>query len=60
MIQEIAERFCPLTIALNIGAIGISMTDVEMIIKLASYSVAIIWTTLRILKEIKDWNIKKK
>lgn len=60
MISEIASRFCPTTLALNIGAIGISFTDVEFIIKIASYSVALIWTTLRIIKEIKDWNIKKK
>ena len=60
MITEIAGRFCPTTIMLNAGAIGMSLTDVEFIVKIASYSVAIIWTTLRIIKEIQDWKKTKK
>ena len=59
MINEIAARFCPMTIFLNLGAISISMTDLEMGAKLASYFVAIVWTTLRVIKELKDWKKKK-
>jgi len=60
MIYDIAGRFCPMTIILNAGAIGISMTDVELGMKIASYLVAVIWTSLRIIKEIKDWQKTKK
>ena len=59
MITEIAGRFCPTTIMLNAGAIGMSLTDVEFIVKIASYSVAIIWTTLKISNELKIWRKKK-
>lgn len=52
----IYERICPMTIMLNVGAIGISMTDFELGLKLISYSVAIIWTIIKVLKEIKNWN----
>jgi len=58
--QTIMERFCPMTIFLNVGAIGISMTEMEMTLKLISYSVAIIWTTIKVIKEIKNWNEQKK
>jgi len=60
MIYDIAGRFCPMTILLNAGAIGVSMTDLELGMKIASYLVAIIWTVLRIIKEIKDWQKTKK
>tara|TARA_R110002110_G_scaffold288836_2_gene503220 strand:+ start:140 stop:283 length:144 start_codon:yes stop_codon:yes gene_type:complete len=43
---------------LNVGAIGISMTDLEMGLKLVSYTAAIIWTIVKITKEIKFWNDK--
>ena len=56
--NEIFERICPMTIMLNAGAIGISMTDFEMGLKLISYSAAIIWTLIKITKEIKFWNNK--
>ena len=49
-----------MTIILNIGAIGISMTQMEMTLKLISYSVAIIWTTIKVVKEIKNWNEQTK
>jgi hypothetical protein len=52
----IYERICPMTIMLNAGAIGISMTDFELGLKLLSYTVAIIWTSIKVLKEIKNWN----
>ena len=58
--QTIIERFCPMTIILNIGAIGISMTQMEMTLKLISYSVAIILTTIKVVKEIKNWNEQTK
>lgn len=58
--NEIISRICPLTIMLNVGAIGISMTDLEMGLKLASYTAALIWTLVKITKEIKFWNDKNK
>tara|TARA_R100001143_G_C3280529_1_gene96444 strand:+ start:176 stop:367 length:192 start_codon:yes stop_codon:yes gene_type:complete len=58
--SEIITRICPLTVMLNVGAIGISMTDIEMGLKLASYTVAIIWTVIKVAKEIKFWNEKNK
>lgn len=57
--NEMIERICPLTIVLNAGAIGISMTDLEMGLKLISYSAAIIWTLIKITKEIRFWNDKQ-
>ena len=56
--QTIIERICPLTIVLNVGAIGISLTQMELTLKLISYSIAIIWTTIKVVKELKDWNKK--
>ena len=56
--QTIIERICPLTIVLNVGAIGISLTQMELTLKLISYSIAIIWTTIKVIKELKDWNKK--
>ena len=56
--NEMIERICPMTIMLNVGAIGISMTELEMGLKLISYSAAIIWTLIKITKEIKFWNDK--
>lgn len=58
--QTIIERFCPMTIFLNVGAIGISMTQMELTLKLISYSVAIIWTTIKVVKELKNWNNEQK
>ena len=58
--NEIIERICPMTIMLNVGAIGISMTEIEMGLKLLSYTAAIIWTIVKITKEIKFWNDKTK
>ena len=58
--NEIITRICPLTVFVNIGAIGISMTDIEMGLKLGSYTVAIIWTLIKVAKEIKFWNDKTK
>jgi len=58
MINEIIGKFCPTTIILNIGAIGISMTDIEIGLKIISYIVAIGYTTIKIAKEIKQWKKK--
>lgn len=60
MIDEIVGRVCPATIMLNIGAIGIGMTEVEQGLKIVSYAVAIIWTILKIRSEIKIYNKEKK
>tara|TARA_R110000744_G_scaffold152712_1_gene266868 strand:+ start:2866 stop:3057 length:192 start_codon:yes stop_codon:yes gene_type:complete len=59
MINEIIGKFCPTTIMLNIGAIGIGMTETEQGLKIVSYLVAIIWTTLKIINEIRIWKKKK-
>ena len=56
----IYERICPMTIMLNVGAIGVSMTEVEIGLKVISYSAAIIWTVIKIAKEIKFWNQQNK
>tara|TARA_R100001463_G_scaffold91228_1_gene145923 strand:- start:127 stop:309 length:183 start_codon:yes stop_codon:yes gene_type:complete len=55
MINEIMNKFCPTTIILNVGAIGISLTDLEIGLKIVSYLVAIIYTLFRIINEIKQW-----
>lgn len=56
----ITERICPMTIMLNVGAIGLSMTEVEVGLKIISYATAIIWTSIKIAKEVKTWNDKNK
>ena len=56
---EFCGKFCPATIGVNLGAIVISMSDLEIIFKLASYGVAIVWTAVKVVKEIKNWNEKK-
>ena len=44
MMNEILNKFCPTTILLNVGAIGISLTDLEIGLKILSYLVAIIYS----------------
>ena len=56
--QTIIERICPMTLLLNVGAIGISLSQMGLTLKLISYSIAIIWTTIKVVKELKDWNKK--
>jgi len=58
--NDLIERVCPMTILLNVSAIGISLTDLEMSLKLISYTAAIVWTIIKITKEIKFWNDKTK
>ena len=53
---DIIGRCCPTTIFLNIGAIGIGMSEVEQGLKIISYAVAIIWTIMKIRNEIKLYN----
>ena len=50
------HKICPMTISINAVAVGVSMTDIELILKLLSYSVAIIWTIIKVIKELKEWN----
>ena len=58
MINETISRFCPTTILLNVGAIGMSLSDVEIGLKLLSYTVAVFYTGIKIAKEIKEWKKK--
>lgn len=57
-LMDICSRICPQTLAINTIAIGVSLTDVEVALKLLSYFVAIVWTSLRVAKELKNWNKK--
>ena len=58
--QGIYERICPMTIMVNVGAIGMSVTDVEVTMKILSYVAAFIWTSVKIAKEIKFWDKQNK
>ena len=58
-LYEICERICPITMGVNVTAIGISLSDVEVYFKLASYGIAIIWTTIKVIQELRNWNEKK-
>ena len=52
----ICEKICPQTLTINAIAIGVSISDVEVALKLISYAVAIIWTSIKVIKELKEWN----
>ena len=56
--NEIISKLCPTTILLNIGAIGVSLTDVEIGLKIISYLVASIYTIVKIINEINAWKKK--
>jgi hypothetical protein len=58
MINEIIGKLCPTTILLNVGAIGISMSEIETGLKIIVYIFTILWTALKILNEIKQWKKK--
>ena len=60
MVSEIIKGMCPTTILLNIGAIGISLTEVEIGLKIISYIVAIGYTTIKIINETRAWKKKRK
>jgi|TARA_Y100000004_G_scaffold126789_1_gene142743 hypothetical protein len=57
--NEIFNKFCPTTILLNVGAIGMSLSDVEIGLKIISYLVASIYTIVKIINEINGWRKKK-
>ena len=54
MINTIMGKFCPTTILLNVGAIGVSFSDVEISMKILSYTVAILYTIIKIAKDINE------
>lgn len=56
--NEIISKLCPTTILLNIGAIGVSLTDVEIGLKIISYLVASIYTIVKIINEVNAWKKK--
>ena len=56
--NEIISKLCPTTILLNIGAIGVSLTDVEIGLKIISYLVASIYTIVKIINEVNAWRRK--
>jgi|TARA_R100000479_G_scaffold173636_1_gene120120 hypothetical protein len=51
--NEIINKFCPTTIFLNVGAISLSLSEVEIGLKILSYAVAITYTAIKIFKELK-------
>tara|TARA_B100001250_G_C19745990_1_gene765336 strand:- start:26 stop:214 length:189 start_codon:yes stop_codon:yes gene_type:complete len=51
---------CYPTLLLNANAVMVSMMDVETIFRIVSYGVAIVWTTLKIVELLRDWNNGKK
>jgi len=51
--NEIINKFCPTTILLNVGAISLSLSEVELGLKVLSYAVAITYTSIKIYKELK-------
>ena len=54
MISEIVNKLCPTTILLNASAIGLSLTDVEIGLKIVVYIATAVYT------EITEWKTKKK
>ena len=56
--NQIISKLCPTTILLNIGAIGVSLTDVEIGLKIISYLVASIYTIVKIINEVNAWRRK--
>lgn len=59
MMNEIVSKICPTTLLLNVGAIGMSLTDVEIGLKILSYIVAVVYTVIKIIKEVGEWRKKK-
>jgi hypothetical protein len=54
-ISVLIEKLCPTTLSINAATIAISLTEIEMGLKMLSYLVAIIWTSIKVAKEIKNW-----
>lgn len=59
MMNDIVSKICPTTLLLNVGAIGMSLTDVEIGLKIVSYIVAVVYTIIKIMKEAAEWKKKK-
>lgn len=59
MMNDIVSKICPTTMLLNVGAIGMSLTDVEIGLKILSYIVAVVYTVIKIMKEAGEWRKKK-
>lgn len=59
MINDVVTKICPTTLLLNVGAIGMSLTDVEIGLKILSYIVAVLYTIIKIMKEVSEWRKKK-
>lgn len=60
-VKMIREKFieCMPTLLVNANAVLVSLVEVEAIFRIASYFVAIIWTSLQIYKMLKDGSNKK-
>ena len=59
MMNEIISKLDPTTIFLNIGAIGISLTGLETSLKILVYIVTVLYTIIKMVKEITEWRKKK-
>ena len=51
--NDIINKFCPTTLMVNLGAISLSLSEVELGLKVVSYAVAITYTSIKIYKELK-------
>ena len=60
MINELINKLCPTTILLNVSAIGLSLTNVEIVLKIAVYIVTATYTIIKIVNETAQWRKKKK
>tara|TARA_R100000664_G_C2754400_1_gene142016 strand:- start:2333 stop:2518 length:186 start_codon:yes stop_codon:yes gene_type:complete len=60
MINELINKLCPTTILLNVSAIGLSLTNVEIVLKIAVYIVTATYTIVKIVNETANWRKKKK
>ena len=58
MMNDILNKLCPTTIFLNVGAIGVSLSDVEIGLKILVYVVTVFYTIVKITKELKEWKKK--
>ena len=56
--NDILSKLCPTTIFLNVGAIGVSLSDVELGLKILVYVVTVFYTIVKITKELKEWKKK--
>lgn len=54
-IADICGKLCPQTLSINFAAFAISMTELEAGLKIISYAIAIIYTVLKIRKELRDY-----